>query len=307
VRPRIRTIKPEFWDDLAVCALSRDARLTAIALISAADDRGRLELNPSEIRTYAFKRDKVTDRRVTTWIQEVIRAAIAAAYEVGDWAYLWLPNFWRHQVINKPTESQLPPHPEDPYGHLSISEGLAQFRDASRSDSGSTPVALRPSCGGAGGRAAARSSLPFPSSSSSSTENDKSSGDSARKAAKVDQDLPADRLPLLADLLGILHRIWEQRGGTIEPQPRGVGLGMLRNLAADHLGVARSLEHWLTSGKGQRASTADIAKRFGDWCADAPAGSPARVGSGSHSPAPSALDRKRLGALNNLTANGGTT
>lgn len=99
----------------------------------------------------------------------------------------------------------------------------------------------------------------------------KASG-SARKRAnrRVDQtvpppDFPADLTGALTTSLDLLHGAWEVRGGNIEPQPRGVGLSMLRNAKADHVSVARKLQHWLLAGKGQRASTDDIAARFGDW------------------------------------------
>jgi len=123
---------------------------------------------------------------------------------------------------------------------------------------------------------------PSSSSSLSSSGNDQGDSNPARKPGKsLDQtepppDLPADLLPRLREVLAILHGIWEARGGAIMPQERGAGLGMLRNIHADHVGVARSLQHWLLAGKGQRAATTDVAKRFGDWCADAPAGAPSR-------------------------------
>ena len=37
---RIRTIKPQFWDDLKIGRLSRDARLLYIGLWNFADDLG---------------------------------------------------------------------------------------------------------------------------------------------------------------------------------------------------------------------------------------------------------------------------
>ena len=102
-------------------------------------------------------------------------------------------------------------------------------------------------------------------------------GGSARKRARqqVDQskrpeDFPPDLVPVGAEVLTILRRTWNVRGG-LEPQPRGVGLAIMRNLRADHVRVARELEHWLTAGKGQRSKCGDIAHRFGDWVADAPA------------------------------------
>lgn len=96
----------------------------------------------------------------------------------------------------------------------------------------------------------------------------------ARVRRRVDQSkrpdgFPDSLVPAGAAALPILHRIWDVRGG-IEPQPRGVGLAILRNPRADHVQVARELEHWLTAGKGQRARCEDIAKRFGDWVAEAP-------------------------------------
>jgi hypothetical protein len=97
----------------------------------------------------------------------------------------------------------------------------------------------------------------------------------ARRRARrpVDQTKRPDGFPdsLVAagrECLTILHRTWELRGGR-EPQARGVGLSMLRNEKADHVAVARSLEHWLTAGNGQRARCDDVARRFGDWVADA--------------------------------------
>lgn len=270
MRPRIRTLKPGFWDDRRIVGLSRDGRLTAIALTSAADDRGRLEHNIAAIRTYAFPRDKLTDRRVAGWVTEVINSGYCVAYEDGGWAYLWLPRFWRHQVINKPSESELPAHPDDPYGHLKVTDALAQFRDDSRTDSGSAPVGLPSSRARTGGPASAGDpSLPIPSGGNASGD----SNDSSRtRRGRVDQSVPPDEFPdelqsCLHAALPILVRAWDVRGG-VEPRPRGVGLAILRNPRADHVAVARRLEHWLTAGKGAHAKCADIAARFGDWVED---------------------------------------
>lgn len=131
-------------------------------------------------------------------------------------------------------------------------------------------------------------------------------GSSTKQTTKgnVDQSeappsLPEVLLVRLPEVLTILRGVWDVRGGR-EPQERGVGLAMLRNPKADHVAVARQLEHWLLAGNGQHASTADIAKRFGDWCADAPASRPQAV----ISPV-SELDRKRLESLKSLQSERG--
>ena len=43
---RIRTIKPQFWDDLKIGRLSRDARLLYIGLWNFADDLGVVIADP---------------------------------------------------------------------------------------------------------------------------------------------------------------------------------------------------------------------------------------------------------------------
>lgn len=97
---------------------------------------------------------------------------------------------------------------------------------------------------------------------------------SARKRAttRIDQSKRPENFPdeLVAAgtaVLPILRRIWDVRGG-VQPQPRGVGLAILRNPRADHQRVALKLEHYLTAGKGVRVRCADVTARFGDWVAD---------------------------------------
>lgn len=121
------------------------------------------------------------------------------------------------------------------------------------------------------------------STSSSAVDFDSNSNDKSRsnpRRKRVDQSespsLPDELAIKLPEVLRVLLSVWDVRGG-IKPQERGVGMAMLRNPDADHLSIARQLEHWLLAGNGQRASTTDIAKRFGDWCEKAPAGKPLRA------------------------------
>ena len=103
----------------------------------------------------------------------------------------------------------------------------------------------------------------------------KGEGGSARKRAShhVDQSKRPEGFPEhLAnagkEALQILHRVWKLRGG-VEPQPRGVGLAIMRDEAADHIAVARELEHYMTAGKGCHIACGDIAQRYGDRVASA--------------------------------------
>ena len=303
---RIRTIKPQFWSDLDVCRLSRDARLTALAIISYADDRGRLEFSATAIRGYAFKHDGLSDKRVRGWMEEVINSGMALAYKVHGFDHLWLPKFWRHQVINRPTESQIPPHPEDPYGHLHIKEALRQHREDTE-DSVSPHGEVTD-----GSSPRAQADVPFPSLPTDvvvqKNSNDEGISNPARRSRKVDltkppSEMPDELGPVLDAALPILLSVWDIRGG-VQPSPRGVGLALMRNPKADHVAVARQLEHWLTAGRGHNAQCADIARRYGDWLSDALPAKPqsaAKTGDTTHI---SDLDRRRLAAMQRLMTKG---
>jgi hypothetical protein len=308
MRPRIRTLKPEFFPDERVCSLSRDARLVAIGLLSAADDRGRLEHSVAAIRGYVFPHDQdVSDRTVAEWVTEVVSVGIAAMYKAvadtparhvadtvlatqgtmqtavvrdGDaYPYLWLPNFWRHQVINKPTESKLPAHPADPYGHLPIVLALAKFREDSRS----APVVLPPS------RAGARFPVPVPLKPlrRSSKTNDKGEPDSAReRTRRAAQDKPPASLPAalagtVAPVLAVLSAVQSERGGQV-PTVRGVGLAIARFPDRDHQAVVRELEHWALAGAGQARPVRDWARTLATFLERSPAGSAVRAAQNGH-------------------------
>lgn len=109
---RIRTIKPEFWEDETIGLLSREARLLFIACWTAADDEGRLRWAPPYLKATAFIYDDDIDAdRIAEIMTELEEAGVVAAYRgpKGFERYAHVVNFSRHQVINRPTPSRLPP------------------------------------------------------------------------------------------------------------------------------------------------------------------------------------------------------
>lgn len=109
--PRIRSIKPTFWSDEGVAELSRDARLLALGLISFADDEGRFLASTSAISGYVFPHDDLPAAKVRRWLDEVESAGIIRLYSVSRREYGAFPNWTKHQRINRPSESLLPPPP----------------------------------------------------------------------------------------------------------------------------------------------------------------------------------------------------
>lgn len=112
---RIRSIKPEFWSDEKLSECSLSARLTFIGLWTFADDEGRMEYQPARLRMQIFPCGSVTMKSLTEWLGELSERSLIRVYEVDGKTYLDIPNFAKHQRINRPTASKFP---EPPHGVL---------------------------------------------------------------------------------------------------------------------------------------------------------------------------------------------
>lgn len=110
--PRIRTVKPEFWEDETIATLSRDARLLFVATFNLADDEGLVRWTPSYIKANVFMYDEdieVADAR--RLMDELVVAELLFPYTAGKAKQQlgFIVNFRRHQKINRPQPSKLPP------------------------------------------------------------------------------------------------------------------------------------------------------------------------------------------------------
>jgi hypothetical protein len=118
-RPRIRSVKPEVWQNEEVGSVSRDARLLFVGLITMADDEGRFRALPPLILGHTFPFDKDAPRNLGKWLGELCDAAdpdgvpLLVLYEIGGRPYGWLPGFTDNQRISKPKPSKFPPPPSD--------------------------------------------------------------------------------------------------------------------------------------------------------------------------------------------------
>ncbi len=105
---RIRSLKPFVWHDEKVGAVSRDARLLFVGLITMADDDGRFRTLPAVICGHAYPYDDDAVRKVPRWLEELSDAGLVALY--GD-HYGCLPTWTVHQRISHHVPSLLPPPP----------------------------------------------------------------------------------------------------------------------------------------------------------------------------------------------------
>lgn len=107
---RIRTIKPEFWEDEVVGGLGVLARLLFVGSWNLADDEGLLRWTPDYLAASLFMYDgDALD--VASAMKEVERARLVFPYTGGktNQRLAYVVNFRRHQRINRPSPAKLPP------------------------------------------------------------------------------------------------------------------------------------------------------------------------------------------------------
>ncbi len=103
--PRKRMIDPEFWNDEEVGSWSVEARLFYIGLWNFADDEGRLRAHPKLLKSQIFPYDeKINIEKLKAEISKKV-----LWYQVDGQEYGYIKNFLKHQIINRPGKSQIPP------------------------------------------------------------------------------------------------------------------------------------------------------------------------------------------------------
>jgi hypothetical protein len=108
--PRIRSIKPEFWSDQTIVSLDFFTRLLYIALWNFADDHGRNRAISKEISGFAFPLDdEVDNKMVESALQTLAEKGRIILYDANGLRHYQVVAWTKHQSVNRPTDSRIPP------------------------------------------------------------------------------------------------------------------------------------------------------------------------------------------------------
>lgn len=105
---RIRTIKPEFWQDEDLAETSEPTRLLAIGLLNCSDDEGYFNANYKLLEASIFP---LTDPSMS--VHECLKQLCEIGYvklykcSKGRKTYGQVVNFMKHQKVNRPTPSKI--------------------------------------------------------------------------------------------------------------------------------------------------------------------------------------------------------
>ena len=108
VMARIRTIKPELWTDERLTECSLSARLLFIGMLNFADDNGNLAYSAKRLKMQVFPADSLDTQPL---LDELLTHGVIMEYSVNAEKFLHIKGFTKHQVINRPTVSAIPPYP----------------------------------------------------------------------------------------------------------------------------------------------------------------------------------------------------
>jgi hypothetical protein len=113
---RRRMIDPMIWEDEGFGSLSDKAKVFFIACISNADDDGRLNANPLNLRALAFRYEEISVKRIEELCFEVgdkIKNFIL--YDVNGCKYIQLHNWDKYQIQrdDRRKPSEYPVCPQD--------------------------------------------------------------------------------------------------------------------------------------------------------------------------------------------------
>lgn len=109
---RIRSIKPEIWEDELFGNLSVDEQLLFIGLISHSDDEGRLRGAPERVRAAVWPYREVSAAAIDEWLESLAGAALIVRYVVDRQSYIQVRGWSKHQRVDKPKPSRFPAPPD---------------------------------------------------------------------------------------------------------------------------------------------------------------------------------------------------
>jgi hypothetical protein len=124
--PRIRTLKPEFWQDEKLAPLAPIDRLVFIGLISMADDAGRLVDNTKIIDGFLFLETDDSSRISLDRLSDLGR--IQRYTSPSGQKLIQITNWSRHQVVDNPSSYTLP----GPRGEVGYRRTVTKARKSQR-------------------------------------------------------------------------------------------------------------------------------------------------------------------------------
>lgn len=123
-RPRIRSLKPEVWQDERFAGLGNLPVRLYVGLITQADDEGRGSANLNLIRARIFPFDERPLEDFALGLQALRDARLVELYDAGGRSLIQITSWADDQRVDKPTASDLPAPPRPAGGSAREQSGV---------------------------------------------------------------------------------------------------------------------------------------------------------------------------------------
>jgi len=110
---RIRTIKPQFFDDEKLSTITLHARYMYIGLWGQSDDYGVVKGNTRWLKTKIFPYDPFSEDEVAEWLGQLQALDLIRPFERNHEKFYYMKNLLKHQVINRISEARNPEPPPE--------------------------------------------------------------------------------------------------------------------------------------------------------------------------------------------------
>lgn len=107
--PRIRTVKPEHWNDKELAKISFQAHLFWIGTWNFSDDEGVFEDDVNLLKSQIFpRRTDIRVEQVSQWLDQLVKARFIVPFVFNNQGYYIHRTFKIHQKIDRPQVSKIP-------------------------------------------------------------------------------------------------------------------------------------------------------------------------------------------------------
>jgi hypothetical protein len=105
--PRIRTIKPEFWNDQKLGQEPEAVMLVYIGLWNFSDDYGVVKGNSVWLKNQIFPyKDKLRIDAFSTWLDRLAELEVIIPFTYKSESFYYIRTFRKHQKVDKPSKAR---------------------------------------------------------------------------------------------------------------------------------------------------------------------------------------------------------
>lgn len=104
----LHTIDPDLWQSESFAAMSADAKLLYLGLVSIVDDQGRMRFGYSIVVGKLYMYSDPPRTKIEALIDELVKSDFVIFYDIDGREYIQIKDWWTYQVNSRARASRFP-------------------------------------------------------------------------------------------------------------------------------------------------------------------------------------------------------